>query len=51
MEDVAKLDPLKGLAVEELLITSNPLCAKYTEQGAYVTDVRKRLRKLLKLVQ
>ncbi|XP_034235573.1 nuclear RNA export factor 1-like [Thrips palmi] len=49
MEDVTKLDPLKGLAVEELLITSNPLCARYTEQGAYVTDVRKRLRKLLKL--
>lgn len=49
LEDVHKLNPLKGLAVEELLITSNPLCAKYTDKGAYVTDIRKRLRKLLKL--
>ncbi|XP_026271577.1 nuclear RNA export factor 1 [Frankliniella occidentalis] len=49
LEKISGLDALKGLGVEELLMTSNPVCGKYAEQGAYVTDVRKRLPKLLKL--
>lgn len=51
MNHITSLDPLKGLAVEQLLMDANPLCAKYTDQGAYVTDIRKRLPKLLKLVK
>ncbi|KAK3927135.1 Nuclear RNA export factor 1 [Frankliniella fusca] len=49
LDKISGLDALKGLGVEELLMTANPVCGKYSDQGAYVTDVRKRLPKLLKL--
>ncbi|KAJ1524429.1 hypothetical protein ONE63_010927 [Megalurothrips usitatus] len=49
LDHIKCLDALKGLSIEELLMDANPLCGKYADEGAYVTDVRKRLPKLLKL--
>jgi nuclear RNA export factor len=49
IRDVHELHCLEGLRLEQLVLSGNPLCTKYHNQSAYVSDVRKRLPQLLKL--
>jgi nuclear RNA export factor len=49
IQDVHELNCLEGLRLEELELFGNPLCMKYHDHSAYVSDVRKRLPQLLKL--
>ncbi|XP_052443717.1 nuclear RNA export factor 1 [Carassius gibelio] len=44
-----ELDKLKGLKLVELLLEGNPLCGHYKNQADYVSAVRERFPKLLKL--
>ncbi|XP_017785582.1 PREDICTED: nuclear RNA export factor 1 [Nicrophorus vespilloides] len=49
LRDIAQLDSLKGLGVVDLLLDGNPLCDKFKDQTAYISEVRKRLPKVVKL--
>ncbi|XP_012277469.1 nuclear RNA export factor 1-like [Orussus abietinus] len=50
IEKINQLDVLKDLALEELRLAGNPVCDKYkSSQSDYVSDVRKRFPKLLRL--
>uniref|UniRef100_A0A671Q6D3 Nuclear RNA export factor 1 n=1 Tax=Sinocyclocheilus anshuiensis TaxID=1608454 RepID=A0A671Q6D3_9TELE len=44
-----ELDKLKGLKLVELSLEGNPLCGHYKNQADYVSAVRERFPKLLKL--
>jgi nuclear RNA export factor len=49
IQNMNQLDCLEGLLLEDLVLYGNPLCSKYKNHNIYVTDVRKRFRKVLKL--
>ncbi|XP_053990475.1 nuclear RNA export factor 1-like [Hylaeus anthracinus] len=50
IKDIYQLDSLKELQLEELKLTGNPVCNKYEfRQNDYISDVRKRFPKLLRL--
>ncbi|XP_076244602.1 nuclear RNA export factor 1 [Calliopsis andreniformis] len=50
IRDIRQIDSLKDLKLEELRLAGNPLCNKYeSRQSDYVSDVRKRFPKLLRL--
>ncbi|XP_017875775.1 nuclear RNA export factor 1-like [Ceratina calcarata] len=50
IREIAQIDAIKDLKLEELKLVGNPLCNKYkTRQSDYISDVRKRLPKLLRL--
>uniref|UniRef100_A0ACB8G7T3 Nuclear RNA export factor 1 n=2 Tax=Sphaerodactylus townsendi TaxID=933632 RepID=A0ACB8G7T3_9SAUR len=43
------LDRLKGLKLEELWLDGNPLCDGFADQSTYISTVRERFPKLLRL--
>ncbi|OAD59082.1 Nuclear RNA export factor 1 [Eufriesea mexicana] len=50
IKDMNQLDTLKDLKLEELKLAGNPICIKYkSRQNDYISDVRKRFPKLLRL--
>lgn len=49
LRDVSELDKVKGWQLLELLLERNPLCDHFKENTPYVSAVRKRFPKLLKL--
>ncbi|XP_021921286.1 nuclear RNA export factor 1-like [Zootermopsis nevadensis] len=49
IRDIHQLDCLEGLRLEDLMLDGNPLCDKYQDQNVYVSEVRKRFPKVLKL--
>jgi nuclear RNA export factor len=49
IQDFHVLDCFEGLHLEQLVLFGTPLCMKYHDCNAYVSDVRKRLPQLLKL--
>ncbi|XP_033341317.2 nuclear RNA export factor 1 [Megalopta genalis] len=50
VKDIRQLEHIKELKLEELKLTGNPLCNKYkTRQSEYISDVRRRFPKLLRL--
>ncbi|XP_011151183.1 nuclear RNA export factor 1 isoform X2 [Harpegnathos saltator] len=50
IREMNQLDVLKDLKLEELRLQENPVCVRYkTRQTDYVSDVRKRFPKLLRL--
>ncbi|XP_015593949.1 nuclear RNA export factor 1 [Cephus cinctus] len=50
IRDLRDTDSLKPLKLEELRLAGNPLCNKYKQRNEdYISDVRKRFPKLLKL--
>ncbi|XP_069679720.1 nuclear RNA export factor 1 [Periplaneta americana] len=49
IRNMHQLDCLEGLRLEELVLDGNPLCDKYQDQTVYVSEVRKRFPKVLKL--
>uniref|UniRef100_A0A3Q0SZF4 Nuclear RNA export factor 1a n=1 Tax=Amphilophus citrinellus TaxID=61819 RepID=A0A3Q0SZF4_AMPCI len=44
-----ELDKLKGLKLVELWLTRNPLCDTFKDQASYISAVRQRFPRLLKL--
>ncbi|KAF5288344.1 hypothetical protein FQR65_LT12079 [Abscondita terminalis] len=49
IREITSLDPLMGLPIVDLVLDGNPLCSKFREQTAYVSEVRKRFPKVIKL--
>ncbi|KAK0162058.1 hypothetical protein PV327_008426 [Microctonus hyperodae] len=50
IKEINQIDVLKDLNLEELQLKGNPLCNKYkTRNDDYISDVRKRFPKLLRL--
>jgi nuclear RNA export factor len=49
IQDVNQVDCLEGLLLGDLVLDGNPLCSRYKDHNIYVTDVRKRFPKVLKL--
>ncbi|XP_076636350.1 nuclear RNA export factor 1 isoform X1 [Colletes latitarsis] len=50
IKEINQLDTFKDLKLEELKLAGNPVCTKYkTRQNDYISDVRKRFPKLLRL--
>ncbi|XP_071862194.1 nuclear RNA export factor 1 [Bombus fervidus] len=50
IKDINQLDIIKDLKLEELKLAGNPICNKYkSRQKDYISDVRKRFPKLLRL--
>ncbi|RLU20896.1 hypothetical protein DMN91_007510 [Ooceraea biroi] len=48
--NIHQMDFIKDLKLEELRLTANPLCNKYkSRQNDYISDIRKRFPKLLRL--
>ncbi|XP_053608545.1 nuclear RNA export factor 1 [Plodia interpunctella] len=46
---VGSLDPLKALPLVELYLKGNPLVNRFNDHEVYISDVRKRFSKLLRL--
>ncbi|TRZ07097.1 hypothetical protein HGM15179_020011 [Zosterops borbonicus] len=44
-----ELDKLKGLKLEELWLDGNPLCDSFRDQSSYISSIRERFPKLLRL--
>ncbi|XP_030330321.1 nuclear RNA export factor 1 isoform X1 [Strigops habroptila] len=44
-----ELDKVKGLKLEELWLDGNPLCDAFRDQSTYISSVRERFPKLLRL--
>ncbi|GFG38323.1 hypothetical protein Cfor_01734 [Coptotermes formosanus] len=49
IRDMHQLDRLEGLCLEDLVLDGNPLCDRFQDQNAYISEVRKRFPKVLKL--
>ncbi|XP_043803454.1 nuclear RNA export factor 1-like [Apis laboriosa] len=50
IKDINQIDTIKDLKLEELKLEGNPVCNKYkSRQNDYISDVRKRFPKLLRL--
>ncbi|GAB1864489.1 Nuclear RNA export factor [Camponotus japonicus] len=50
IKDIHQIDAIKDLKLEELKLIGNPLCNKYkSRQNDYISDVRKRFPRLLRL--
>ncbi|CAK9805827.1 Nuclear RNA export factor 1 [Anthophora quadrimaculata] len=50
IKEIYQIDMIKDLKLEELKLAGNPVCNKYkTRQSDYISDVRKRFPKLLRL--
>lgn len=50
IKDIYQIDAIKDLKLEELKLTGNPVCNKYTsQQNEYICDIRKRFPNLLRL--
>ncbi|XP_031353729.1 nuclear RNA export factor 1 isoform X2 [Photinus pyralis] len=49
IREMTMLDPLSGLPIVEVVLDGNPLCTKFREREAYISEVRKRFPKVIKL--
>ncbi|XP_047099538.1 nuclear RNA export factor 1-like [Schistocerca piceifrons] len=49
IRNIIELDALKGLRLVELVLEGNPVCRRYEDRSSYVSEVRKRFPKVLKL--
>ncbi|XP_071441376.1 nuclear RNA export factor 1-like [Hetaerina americana] len=49
IHEMTQLNSLQGLPIVELVLQGNPLCTKFKDQSLYVSEVRKRFPKLIKL--
>ncbi|CAH0564866.1 unnamed protein product [Brassicogethes aeneus] len=49
IRDITQLDPLVGLPIVELVLDGNPVCEKFKERTTYISEVRKRFPKCIKL--
>ncbi|XP_046383799.1 nuclear RNA export factor 1-like [Ischnura elegans] len=49
IHEMTQLNSLQGLPIVELVLQGNPLCSKFKDQSLYVSEVRKRFPKLVKL--
>ncbi|KAJ8940254.1 hypothetical protein NQ314_010776 [Rhamnusium bicolor] len=49
LRDISQLDSLQGLPIIDLVLDGNPLCDKFKEQTSYISEVRKRFPKCIKL--
>ncbi|KRT79098.1 hypothetical protein AMK59_7798 [Oryctes borbonicus] len=49
IKDIIQLDSLMGLNIIELVLDGNPLCDKFKDQSTYISEVRKRFPKVMKL--
>ncbi|XP_074032061.1 nuclear RNA export factor 1 [Leptinotarsa decemlineata] len=49
VREISELDSLQGLPIVELVLDGNPLCDKFRDQPSYISEVRKRFPKCLKL--
>ncbi|XP_050298409.1 nuclear RNA export factor 1-like isoform X2 [Anthonomus grandis grandis] len=49
IRDLMQLDAFIGLPIVELFLHGNPLCDKFKEQSSYISEVRKRFPKCMKL--
>ncbi|XP_019881507.1 nuclear RNA export factor 1 isoform X2 [Aethina tumida] len=49
IRDIAHLDPLIGLPIVDLVLEGNPVCDKFKDRTSYISEVRKRFPKVLKL--
>nr|CAD7440985.1 unnamed protein product [Timema bartmani] len=49
LRELRQLEYLQGLRLEDLVLDGNPLCDKFREQSTYVSEVRKRFPKVIKL--
>lgn len=49
IRDIAQLDCLQGLPIIDLKLDGNPMCDKYKDKPTYISEVRKRFPKCMKL--
>ncbi|XP_045476464.1 nuclear RNA export factor 1-like isoform X2 [Harmonia axyridis] len=49
IRDIGMLDSLKGLPLIELFLDGNPLCDKFKDKSIYISEVRSRFPKVMKL--
>ncbi|XP_018319322.1 nuclear RNA export factor 1 isoform X2 [Agrilus planipennis] len=49
IKDISMLDALSGLPLVDVVLDGNPLCDKYKNQETYISEVRKRFPKVMKL--
>ncbi|XP_044758210.1 nuclear RNA export factor 1-like [Coccinella septempunctata] len=49
IRDIGMLDSLKGLPLVELFLDGNPLCDKFKDKSIYISEVRARFPKVMKL--
>ncbi|KAG5895804.1 hypothetical protein JTB14_028508 [Gonioctena quinquepunctata] len=49
LREISQLDALQGLPIVDLVLDGNPLCDKFKDQATYISEVRKRFPKCLKL--
>lgn len=49
IRDMNHLNCLEGLRLEELVLLGNPLCDKYQDKNLYISEVRKRFPRVMKL--
>ncbi|XP_037759320.1 nuclear RNA export factor 1 isoform X1 [Chelonia mydas] len=49
LKSECELDKVKGLKLEELWLDGNPLCNNFRDQSSYVSSIRLRFPKLLRL--
>ncbi|KAG8146791.1 putative Nuclear RNA export factor 1 protein, partial [Naja naja] len=49
MKTEHELDKLKGLKLDELWLDNNPLCDGFRDRSAYISTIRERFPKLLRL--
>nr|AHK06057.1 nuclear export factor [Locusta migratoria manilensis] len=49
IRNMTDLDALKGLRLVELVLEGNPVCRHYQDRSVYVSEVRKRFPKVMKL--
>ncbi|CAG9835063.1 unnamed protein product [Diabrotica balteata] len=51
IRDITELDVFQGLPVVDLLLDGNPVCDKFKDKPTYISEVRKRFPKCMKLPQ
>ncbi|XP_028128497.1 nuclear RNA export factor 1 isoform X1 [Diabrotica virgifera virgifera] len=49
IRDITELDAFQGLPVVDLLLDGNPVCDKFKDKPTYISEVRKRFPKCMKL--
>lgn len=49
LRDISALDALVGLPLVELVLEGNPLCDKFKDTTVYISEVRSRFNKILRL--
>lgn len=49
LRQMTNLDPLRGVPIVDLVLDGNPLCDAFKDQSSYVSEVRKRFPKVIKL--